>query len=244
MSDDPLPPMQQSCLDSWRKLLPDYEIRLWDFKRFPKDKSLWVSQAFDTKKYAFAADYIRAYALYNFGGIYLDSDVEVRKSFNDLLQLPYFIGYENGTGHPEAAVVGAEARHPLYEALLRRYDSRMFRKADGSLDTIGMPAVILEEAANIGLKIKDADSPNDVKRDKDTMYVLPYDYFSPMDHNNLRVYATERTYAIHRFAASWVSGKMLMKRRIKKIIGPQLSGLAVKIKRLIFGKPANMRQKE
>ena len=71
-----MPAKLRDCLDSWRRVMPDYEIRLWDFERFPKERSGWVSDAFDNRKYAFAADYIRAYALYHEGGIYLDSDVE------------------------------------------------------------------------------------------------------------------------------------------------------------------------
>jgi mannosyltransferase OCH1-like enzyme len=81
-------------MDSWKKHLPDYEFMWWNFERFDKNSSLWVKQAFESKKYAFAADYIRLHALYNYGGIYLDTDVEVLKSFDDLLDLPYFIGKE------------------------------------------------------------------------------------------------------------------------------------------------------
>jgi hypothetical protein len=87
--------------------LSDYEVILWDTNRFDLNSSIWVRQAFEKKKYAFAADYIRFYALYHFGGIYLDSDVEVLRSFNDLLDLPYFMGVEKAQT-PEAAIIGAE----------------------------------------------------------------------------------------------------------------------------------------
>ncbi len=95
LSDEPYPESIQKCMNSWKEKLPDYEIWKWDFKRFPKGSAKWVDQAFEKRKYAFAADYIRLYALSNYGGIYLDSDVEVLKSFDDLLHLPYFIGMEN-----------------------------------------------------------------------------------------------------------------------------------------------------
>ncbi len=72
-------------MKSWKEKLYDYEFILWDLNRFDLNRSLWVKQAFEAKKYAFAADYIRLYALYNYGGIYMDMDVEVIKSFNDLL---------------------------------------------------------------------------------------------------------------------------------------------------------------
>ena len=87
LSSAPIPKSLQICMNTWKKVLPDYEYMLWNFDRFPKTKSKWVSDAFDNKKYAFAADYIRLYALYNYGGIYLDSDVTVYKSFNELLYI-------------------------------------------------------------------------------------------------------------------------------------------------------------
>ena len=90
LSGDPYPEKIKKCIDSWKRVLSDYEIILWDTKRFDLDSSIWVKQAFEAKKYAFAADYIRFYALYHYGGIYMDSDVEVLKSFDDLLHLPYF----------------------------------------------------------------------------------------------------------------------------------------------------------
>ena len=77
LSNDPIPAKLKKCMDSWKKQLPDYEFMLWNFDRFAKDRSVWVSQAFDSRKYAFAADYIRLYALYNYGGIYLDMDVDI-----------------------------------------------------------------------------------------------------------------------------------------------------------------------
>ena len=85
LSDDPVPETLQGYMKSWKEKLPDYEFILWNFNRFDKSSSIWVSQAFDNKKYAFAADYIRLYAVYNYGGIYMDMDIEVLKSFDDLL---------------------------------------------------------------------------------------------------------------------------------------------------------------
>ena len=151
LSDDPVPPRLQAYMDTWRRILPGYEIRLWNFDRFPRGKSAWVDEAFDHRKYAFAADYIRAYALYHHGGIYLDSDVEVLKSFDDLLSLPYFMCRETGSRCVEAAVMGAEAGHPLYKALLERYDKRHFIRPDGSMDITPMPDVIGETAVALGI---------------------------------------------------------------------------------------------
>lgn len=86
LSGDPYPRLIKQCMKTWKEKLPDYEFVKWDLNRFSLGKSLWVKSAFEAKKYAFAADYIRIYALYHFGGIYLDCDVQVLKSFNELLE--------------------------------------------------------------------------------------------------------------------------------------------------------------
>lgn len=121
MSGDPYPSNIQKCIDSWHKYLPDYEIWLWDSKRFDIESSMWVKEAYEMKKYAFCADYIRLYALYNYGGIYLDSDVEVLKSYTDLLDLPYFMGLES-KGIIEAATIGAEKGCPIIKDLMAHYE--------------------------------------------------------------------------------------------------------------------------
>lgn len=112
--------MIRHCIDSWRRVLPDYEIVLWDTKRFDVNSVPWVKEAFAAKKYAFASDYIRAYALYHEGGIYLDSDVEVLKTFDPLLQYKSFIGFEAVSDMVEPAIIGlkpvwsgAESFRPL-----------------------------------------------------------------------------------------------------------------------------------
>lgn len=98
LSNDPIPSNIQHYMDSWKKYLPDYEFIHWNFDKFDKSSSRWVSEAFDNKKYAFAADYIRLYALYHYGGIYLDMDVEVLKSFNPFLSLQTMMGWQYGKG--------------------------------------------------------------------------------------------------------------------------------------------------
>ena len=107
LSGDPIPEKLQRCMDSWKKFLPDYEFVLWDLERFDIKTSQWVKEAFEARKYAFAADYIRLYAVYNYGGVYMDMDVEVVRPFDDLLASPYILGLESEKG-VEAGVFGAE----------------------------------------------------------------------------------------------------------------------------------------
>ncbi len=233
LSSGPMPANLQAYVDGWHRLLPDYEIKLWDYNAFPRGKSAWVDAAFDNRKFAFAADYIRAYALYHEGGIYLDSDVELLKTFDPLLQLPYFMCRETGSECVEAAVMGAEAGHPLFEALLRRYDSRQFVRDDGTLDTTTMPDVIGEELAALGIALRDVDAPEHVGREPGTLSVLPTDYFSPIDKENLELRATERTYCIHRFAGSWKSPWHRFKKRVQRAIGPRATRWVINAKRFI-----------
>ena len=90
LSTDPVPQKLLDCMETWKKVLPDYQWVKWDLSRFDINSTVWTREAFQKKKYAFAADYIRLYAIYTMGGIYLDMDVEVVKSFDDFLDNDFF----------------------------------------------------------------------------------------------------------------------------------------------------------
>lgn len=220
LSGDSYPPKIAKCLKSWKKFLPDYEVILWDTNRFDLESSLWVKQAFENKKYAFAADYIRFYALYHMGGIYLDSDVEVIKSFNDLLDLPYFIGAEKA-GTPEAAVIGAEKECDWIKQCLDYYDSRSFVKEDGSFDIRKLPEIMNEQILKLkavrvlsiaeSKKIRTLDFTNEVLVFNDA-------YFSPKVFDSREVELTPYTYAIHHYQNSWFSPKAKAYYRFRTIL--------------------------
>ena len=192
LSGDPYPAKIEKCLASWKKFLPDYEVVLWDTKRFDLEAVPWVKQAFEAKKYAFAADYIRFYALYNYGGIYLDSDVEVLRSFDPLLDLPYFAGAETA-GTIEAAVLGAEKGCDWIKQCLDYYEGRKFVREDGSYDIRMLPEIMLDEA----------------------VYILPREYFSPKVFDSRKVELTPDTYAIHHYQNSWFSPKAFAYYRVR-----------------------------
>lgn len=195
----------KACIKSWKKFLPDYEIWLWDLNRFPLDKCTWVKEAFTARKYAFAADYIRLYALYNYGGIYLDSDVEVLKSYNDLLDLPYFIGQENSPSGIEAATIGTEPGHPFFKIMLDSYEGRHFILPDGTPDIstplpYSMRKCIEDNFKYHLMKTGRADFINETN----IINVFPVDYFSPKEWYSQNMQLTENTYSIHHFASSWM----------------------------------------
>ena len=220
LSGDPYPPKIAKCIQSWKTFLPDYEIILWDTKRFDLSSSIWVKQAFENKKYAFAADYIRFYALYHYGGIYLDSDVEVLRNFDDLLDLPYFIGAEKAQT-PEAAVVGAEKGCDWIKKCLDYYDGRSFVKVDGSLDIRKLPE-IMEEQINLikPLRILSIEDSINIRKFDMQKEVLEFNdaFFSPKVFDSREVEITPYTYAIHHYQNSWFSPKAKMYYRIRSFM--------------------------
>jgi hypothetical protein len=216
LSNDPMPEKLLKCVESWKKYLPDYELIKWDLQRFPLSKNVWVKEAFENKKYAFAADYIRLYALATEGGIYLDSDVEVLKSFDDLLKYPYFICKENSPKGIEAAIIGAEKETPWVLDCLSYYDGKHFIDKDGNAQTDVLPS-ILKKCILEKHQMKFIDSPSHFVEDKNVVCVLPMDYFSPKNYVTKKICITENTYSIHHFAGTW---QPLWKRMLLRIWVP------------------------
>lgn len=219
LSGDPYPAKIEKCIQSWNKNLPDYEIMIWDTKRFDIEKNIWVKQAFEKKKYAFAADYIRFYALYHYGGIYLDSDVEVLKSFNDLLGLPYFMGAEKA-GTIEAAIIGTEQGQDWTKACLNYYADRKFIKEDNSLDIRKVPEImgeVIQKIKPIHILTPTEAKNMDVLDFHQEVIVMPDIYFSPKIFDSREVIITPETYAIHHYQNSWFSHKAYAYYRIRSV---------------------------
>lgn len=220
LSGNPYPTKIAKCIASWKKYLPDYEIMIWDTKRFNLEDSLWVKQAFENKKYAFAADYIRFYALYHHGGIYLDSDVEVLKSFDDLLHLPYFMGAEKA-GTIEAAILGAEKGERWVKDCLDYYTNRPFIKQDGSMDIRKLPEIMVEEIQKKMPMhyLSDTNLKEIEKLDfKKEVIVMPDEYFSPKVFDSREVLITPNTYTIHHYQNSWFSPKAKLYYRTRTLL--------------------------
>lgn len=143
-SNDPFPEMVKECMESWREWMPDYEFKLWDMASINSIDSVFLKEAISERKWAFASDFVRLYAVYYFGGIYLDTDVLVFRNYDELLNERAFIGRENSI-HFEAGITatyltshcfGAEKYHPFVGRCLHYYDDRHFRTSDD--DTLPM----------------------------------------------------------------------------------------------------------
>ena len=216
LSDDPMPEKILKCIESWKRFLPDYELVKWDLNRFPLSKNVWVKEAFENKKYAFATDYIRLYALVTEGGIYLDSDVEVLKPFDDLLKYPYFVCIENSPQGIEAAIIGAEKNTPWIVECLNYYKGKHFIDENGKAQIAVLPSILRKCILN-KFEMKHIISPSQFIFDEKIVCVLPTDYFSPKNYVTKKISITENSYSIHHFAGTW---QPLWKRIILKVWVP------------------------
>lgn len=210
LSDDPMPKDFLEYIGTWKNHLKDYEFIKWDFNKFPKDRCPWVSEAFDCKKYAFAADYLRLYALYHYGGIYLDCDVEVLKPFDQFLELNTMMCYENtdegknGEIFLEVAAFGSAKGEKWVGDCLKHYDDRHFINEAGEMDMKTLPEIVMDGLVNNGYVIKDVYNVQDAKLVKEKeIPVFPYDYFSPKNLFTMEVTVTDNTCSIHNYKGSW-----------------------------------------
>ncbi|MBD5226351.1 MAG: glycosyl transferase [Bacteroidales bacterium] len=201
LSDDPVPENLNVYMSSWKRLLPEYEFILWNKSRFDINSVSWVKEAYEEKKYAFAADYIRLYSLYTYGGIYLDMDVEVVKSFNPLLNQKYILGYEKKNGI-EAGIMGAEKGADWVKECLDYYEGRHFKNPDGSLNTKPLPRILYSI----------------LKPNINSMNIFPNEYLTAKSYYTGETAITENTYSIHHFAGSWLGPIEQLSYQIRKKI--------------------------
>lgn len=181
------------CLESWRKHLPEYQVKVWDELTFDVYSNRFVREAYAKRKWAFVADYIRLYALYNEGGIYLDADVEVFRSLDEFLVHSAFSGFQGDRNIP-TGIMGAEKGNRWIKRLLDYYGNRAFVKADGSLDEKPNPYIITEISCNeYGLQCN-----NQYQVLADDVHIYPQEYFC-IDTGIFNCYTK------HYFNGSWSS---------------------------------------
>ncbi|GHT75433.1 glycosyl transferase [Bacteroidia bacterium] len=197
-SGDPQPPFIRNCINSWKKVMPDYEIKCWDDNSFDFDSVPFVKQAIEARKWAFAADYVRLYALYTEGGVYLDSDVEVFKRFDCFLHSDFFIGTEriSSTEYlPEAAIMGAQKGHVLLPKCMEYYQNRNFELPEDETKCITIPRVM-----NPILKLFGYEQKDETQKLQAGITVYSTDFF-----DNGLIRPKTDIYAWHKNAGSWLS---------------------------------------
>ena len=221
---NPLPESAKKCIDSWRKFLPDYEIKEWNEDNFDVNIIPYTQQAYEAKKYAFVSDYARFWILYHHGGVYFDTDVEVIRPMDDIIEKGPFMGREAGAfvkNICNANAIGEESEKALgvnpglglgvnpglglYKEFLDLYNGLNFINTDGTLNTKTIVCYTTEILLKHGL-----DGNNNTPQEVAGVWVYPPDVFCPMDHtqaNKLKI--TDRTVSIHLYDCSWIDHNTL-----------------------------------
>lgn len=210
----PLPPNCRKMIDSWKKHLPDYTFRLWDETTFDITESEYVQAAYQAGKYAFVSDYVRLWALKKYGGIYLDTDIEVIRNFSDLLCGHRAVfGFESGE-KVMTAFIGAQADHPIINEFLGYYENKAFDAENLEPNTV----VLTDTLKRRGLVIN-----NTMQMLDGDAVVFPLDYFQAYDFTKATLCVTDHTCTIHRCFGSWCSPKERLLFAVKRSLGNCLS---------------------
>ncbi len=187
------------CIESWKKMLPDYEIIEWNNEKFFSIKNKYSEEAFNNKKWAFVSDYIRLYALYNYGGIYLDTDVEITEKLDKFLGHDFFSGHENyhGKYSPITALMGSQKKNSIIKDLLDHYSNESFETKKGlnmQSNTSRISNYFVEK-----FKISRSFDGRAQIILQENSVIYPSAYFCTPEDNS-------ENYAIHHFNGSWVDG--------------------------------------
>lgn len=194
---NPLPLLAEKCIHSWEKYCPDYRIIRWDESNFDINQApVYVKQAYDAKKWAFVTDYVRLWALVRYGGVYMDTDVEVLRKIDCFLSDRAFSGFEDSS-HIPTGIMAAEKGHLQFQKWLHEYDTKQFLKSDGTLNQETNVVAITNSMRSSGMRF------DNTKQTVNGVTFYPNDFFCPKSFTTGHINLTENTYTIHYFNASW-----------------------------------------
>lgn len=227
----PKPPLAEKCIRSWRKFCPDFEIREWNESNFDLEQvPAYVQQAYEAGRWAFVTDYVRLRALTEVGGVYLDTDVEIVRPLDPFLKHEAFAGFEH-LERVQTGVLACRKGFPLFQEFLAYYDTAVFRRPDGSMDTTTNVEILTGICRKKGLVF------NDAFQVVDGLAVYPREVFCPVDYDTMKLKKTRKTVTIHWFSGSWQTQEDLRileeERRWKR--REQRSNLRVAIGSRLFG---------
>ena len=194
---NPKPASVMKCMASWRKYCPDYEIIEWNEDNFPISDNLYCQQAYNAKKWAFATDYARLWIVYHYGGIYLDTDVEIIRPWDDLLTHDCFLGREPRFHVNTGIGFGAIKGHPVIKQMLDDYKDIPFILEDGKMDLWTCPHRNSQWLFENGLRHDDS------YQEIHGAVIYPAEFFSPKDAWSRQSLITKNTYSIHHCDGSW-----------------------------------------
>lgn len=202
-----LPELAKKCIASWEKYCPEYELVRWDERNFDLDQSPYTRWCYDHKKWAFLSDYVRLAVIAEQGGVYLDTDVELVKPLDQLLQYEAFFGFENESNVNTGQGFGATARHPAVIAMQQQY-LRMEPDDNGDYPVQACPALNTAALLPFGLRL------DGTRQNVAGAEILPVEYLNPYDYRTGRISCTKNTVSIHRYAKSWIGKGARLRSRL------------------------------
>lgn len=231
---NPLPKSALRCIESWKRYLPDYEIKEWNETNFDFSQCAYACEAAERKKWAFVSDYARFKILYKYGGLYFDTDVEVIKPLDDILIRGSFMGAENVPSDRDEDLKVAPglglAINPglgLVKELIDTYESIHYVMEDGSVSTKTIVHITSELLKKHGLK--DSTEIQNVAG----VTIYPKEYFCPMHPVFKTLEITENTRTIHHYDATWLPKGEKRKKQLQKILGVRLVNKIIAIKKCL-----------
>ena len=202
---NPLPQSAQRCIASWRKFMPDCEIREWNEQNFDVNAHPYTRAAYAAGKYAFVSDFARYKILEEWGGIYFDTAVEAVAPIDDMLKLGAFMGLEDAQPPTVSSglVMAVEAHHPITQEMLDFYDAQAKDDSTAMLDTgivvSGMTEIFIRHGFVRENRYQEVAG----------VALYPSEYFDPMDNATGRIKQTPNTRTIHRYDRTWSAQKPL-----------------------------------
>lgn len=217
---NPLPPLAIKCIESWKKYLPDYEIKEWNEDNFDVNIVPYTAEAYKAKKYAFVSDYARFWILYKYGGLYFDTDVEVIKSMDEIIARGPFMGCENEFGNGANALgvapglgLGVTPGLVTYKEIMDTYKDDIFCLPDGNYNL----NTIVSRATSVLLKYGLCDT-GEIQH-IGGVFIYPKDYFCPKDYETGKLTITTNSVSIHHYGATWQPWEHNFEMKIWRFLG-------------------------
>ena len=231
---NPLPPLAEKCIASWKKYLPDYEIKEWNEDNFDVNIIPYTAEAYAQKKYAFVSDYARFWILYKYGGLYFDTDVEVIRPLDDIIARGPFMGCETdatkGATQSVAPGLGLGVNPGLGRNLIKQmldyYEGKHFTFTSG----VGQETVV-----HIATRILFENGMQNVQgiQQVDGFWIYPKEYFCPIDVTTMRIHPTPNSRTIHHYAGTWIDGKRATLMKLKYMLPESVQHWLSQLKRAI-----------
>ncbi len=229
--DKEMSKMEIDCINSWKKYCPDYQFILWNEKNYDYHKNRYMEEAALAGKWSFVTDYVRLDVLYDYGGFYFDTDVELIKSIDELCDLNSFIGFEQKNRVNDGQGIGSVPQNGLINEMLAMYDELSFYNEDGSFNLKECPQYRTLCLLKHGLQL------NGKMQMIENMVIFPKEFFCPKDFETGRIKITTNTFGIHHFRGSWHTTNELRGlhkvQAVKRIFGVKLGGIIIKVYFLI-----------